>query len=90
MPNRDKTGPTGQGPASGWGAGPCGGSQSGYERYGGRGYGRRGRGFGFWGGRRAADSVATPEQERSWLEAQAHNLQDALNKIQERLDALKK
>jgi len=39
MPNRDKTGPMGQGAGTGWGMGPCdGGHGSGLGR--GRGYGR--------------------------------------------------
>ena len=51
MPNRDGTGPAGQGPRTGRGAGNCAG-HGGAGRFGGRGLGRgrRGRGFGsrFW------------------------------------------
>ena len=41
MPNRDGTGPAGQGPAAGRGRGPCGGKGTGQ----GLGRGRRGRRF---------------------------------------------
>jgi hypothetical protein len=92
MPNRDRTGPTGQGPATGWGVGPCGSGKTGYPRFGFRGRGWRGRGFGYGYGWRE-DYVEGPpstDQERSWLEDQARNLKDALNRIQERLDNLNK
>jgi len=43
MPRRDGTGPTGQGPRTGWGAGNCVGG----DKYIGRGFGRGlGRGLG--------------------------------------------
>ena len=86
MPYRDKTGPTGQGPCTGRGAGNCNG-QGGAGRFGGRGLGlgRGGRGRGFGRGLGFA-----PEQERSWLENQVQALQSALQSITERLDALKK
>jgi hypothetical protein len=46
MPNRDKTGPQGQGPLTGRGLGPCGsGTGTGTTRGFGFGFGR-GRGFG--------------------------------------------
>ena len=76
MPNKDGTGPAGQGSRTGRGAGNCAGT-SGAGRFGGRGLGRgRGRGFGRGLG-------ITQDQERSWLEA-------ALQRITERLDTLKK
>ena len=86
MPYRDKTGPTGQGPRTGRGAGNCNG-QGGAGRFGGRGLGlgRGGRGRGFGRGLGFA-----PEQKRSWLENQVQALQSALQSITERLDALKK
>ena len=80
MPFRDGTGPSGQGPRTGHGAGNCAG-RGGVDRFGGRG--GRGRGFGRGLG-------IAPEQERSWLENQAQALQAALQSITERLDALKK
>ena len=46
MPNRNGTGPAGQGPRTGRGAGNCTG-QGGTGRFGGRGLGRGGRGRGF-------------------------------------------
>ena len=77
MPFGDGTGPAGNGPRTGRGAGNCTG-QGGAGRFGGRGFGfgrgGRGRGFGNLG--------YSPDQERSWLEA-------ALQSITERLDALK-
>ena len=77
MPYRDGTGPAGNGPRSGSGAGNC-ADQGGTGRFGRRGLGLgrggRGRGFGNLG--------FSPDQERSWLEA-------ALQNITERLEALK-
>jgi hypothetical protein len=84
MPFRDGTGPLGQGPRTGRGAGACAG-QGGTGRFGGRGLGMGrglGRGFGGLG--------YTPDQERFWLESQVKSLQAALQSIIERLDALKK
>jgi len=80
MPNRNGTGPAGQGPRTGRGVGNCTG-QGGTGRFGGRGLGRggRGRGFGY-----------TPDQDSSWLEDQVKSLQSALQSITERLDAMKK
>lgn len=80
MPYKDGTGPSGQGPRTGRGAGNCAGTGS-TGRFGGRGLGLgrggrgRGRGLGLGFG-------YNPEQDRSWLEA-------ALQSITERLNALK-
>jgi len=82
MPNRNGTGPTGQGPRTGRGAGNCAG-QGGAGRFGGRGLGRGGRGFGRGLG-------YAPGQGSSWLEDQVKSLQSALQSITERLDAMKK
>jgi hypothetical protein len=82
MPNRNGTGPTGQGPRSGRGAGNCTG-QGGTGRFGGRGLGRRGREFGRGLG-------YAPGQNSSWLEDQVKSLQSALQSITERLEAMKK
>ena len=92
MPNRDRTGPTGRGPTTGWGAGPCGGGKTEYLGFGGRGRGWRGRGYGYGNWRRGnyAENISSPDQERSWLEEQARNLREALNRIQERIDDLNK
>ena len=82
MPNRNGTGPAGQGPRSGRGAGNCNG-QGGTGRFGGRGLGRGGRGFGRGFG-------YAPDQDHSWLADQVKSLQSALQNITERLDAMKK
>ena len=51
MPGRDRTGPEGEGPMTGWGAGGCAGTpRPGYAPFGGRAFGRRGYARG--GGRR--------------------------------------
>jgi len=76
MPNRDDTGPLGQGSRTGRGFGNCAG-QDGI----GRGIGRRGAGRGF--------GVA-PEQDSSWVENQIQSLKSALQSISDRLDAMKK
>ena len=79
MPNRNGTGPAGQGSRSGRGTGNCTG-QGGAGRFGGRGRGRGlGRSFGY-----------TQDQDNSWLENQIKSLQSALQSITERLDAMKK
>jgi hypothetical protein len=54
MPGRDRTGPMGEGPMTGWGYGLCSGNPT--PVYGGWGFGRGyapgfGRGFGWGGGR---------------------------------------
>ena len=84
MPNRNGTGPDGQGSRTGRGAGNCTG-QGGTGRFGGRGLGRGGRGRGFGRGFGYAS-----DQNNSWLEDQVKSLQSALQSITERLDALKK
>ncbi len=81
MPDRNGTGPVGQGSGTGWGAGNCKG-QGGAGR-GGRGFGRGGRGRG--AGRRFGGLGANSDQEPSWLEALLATLQN----ITERLDARK-
>lgn len=76
MPRRDRTGPMGEGPMTGWGYGPCSGNPvQGYGNFGyrggfGRGYGR---GFGWGGGGRrwrnrfrAADIPGWMSYESTW------------------------
>jgi hypothetical protein len=98
MPRGDRTGPMGAGPMTGWGAGDCGDSDapSFFPRWGfgwGRGLGRgRGR-RGFYPAFRSWDVPgwaprASREQESGWLKSQAGSLQAALDKINERLQAL--
>ena len=116
MPFGDKTGPQGQGPMTGRGAGYCSGTNApgfaaapgrGFGRgWGGAGFGRGfGRGAGFGRGRGGwgqggiypaypaqpyASAPYTPEQEVSTLKAQSTQLQDTLQRINERLDELEK
>ena len=88
MPYRDGSGPSGQGPRTGRGAGNCTGT-GGDNRYGGRGLGRRGAGRGFNRGFGRGLGVA-PEQDRSWFMEQIQSLQSAIKSISDRLDASKK
>ena len=121
MPFGDRTGPQGQGPMTGRGAGYCSGSNApGFATASGRGFGRgwggggfgrgfgrgagfgRGRGRGGWGqgglypaypvypAQPYAAVPYTPEQEMSDLKAQATQLQDTLQRINDRLDELEK
>ena len=74
MPARDNTGPTGQGPMTGRGAGVCPGNntttQMGVGRGGGRGRGMgRGQGFGF------RTAAPTREQQIDALKAQLAQLE---------------
>ena len=101
MPRRDRTGPMGAGPMTGWGTGDCADQDAaspsgiiprwGYGRGGGfgRGAGRRGR-FQAFGPRDAVSWAPriNREQESSWLKTRAIDLQDALARINERLQAL--
>ena len=93
MPNRDKTGPTGQGPLTGRGLGPCG---AGLAR--GRGFGRGfGRGLGRGFGRRCwcpmvqqATEVNMPkEDEKKILEAELKEIEAEKAEIAKRLKELK-
>jgi len=77
MPNLDKTGPTGQGPRTGRGMGPCGGSMR--SNWGCRGC----YGFGF---RR----FLSPKNELTALEDEEQILKEELEAIQEEKTALKK
>ncbi len=115
MPFGDRTGPQGQGPMTGRGAGYCSGvtNAPGFATAPGRGFGRGGAGFGRGFGRGAgfgrgrggwgqggvypaypaqpyAPAPYTPEQEVSTLKAQAAQLQNTLQRINERLDELEK
>ncbi len=100
MPRRDRTGPTGAGPMTGWGDGDC--TEQDAASYVPRrsfGFGR-GRGFGRGAGRRARFQTYGPwnapgratgmsrEQESSWLKSRAVELKDALEKISERIQSM--
>ena len=78
MPNRDGTGPSGQGPLTGRGLGPCG---CGMRRGFGRGYGR---GFGF---RRQV--ALTKEEEKKILEAELKEIETEKQTIEKRLKEMK-
>ena len=86
MPNRDGTGPMGQGPMTGRGMGPCGAGQArGFG--GGRGFGRgQGRGFG-----RVIPVYQEPtkEQEAEILKAEKTEIERELKEIEKRLKELK-
>jgi hypothetical protein len=83
MPNQDSTGPSGQGPRTGRGAGNCNGQGgTGIGRGAGRGLGRRGgRGTGA-GGRGLGINAS---QGNSWLGDQLSSLQAAIEKLTEKL-----
>ena len=102
MPGRDRTGPMGAGPMTGWGDGDC--TEQDAAAYSprrsfGRSFGR-GRGFGRGAGRRGRYQAYGPwitpswarslnrEQETSWLKSRDAELKDALVKINERLQGL--
>jgi hypothetical protein len=76
MPNKDKTGPNGQGPLTGRGLGICGnGMQKGY----GMGFGRGCR----WGYQ--TPITLTKEEEKKILEANLKNIEAEKEAIQNRL-----
>ena len=80
MPNKDKTGPAGQGPLTGRGFGPCGAGL------------RRGCGFGRGFGRKAflAEPLAlSKEQEKKVLEAEIAEIEAEKTEIAKRLKDLK-
>lgn len=95
MPGRDRTGPQGTGPITGWGAGYCGGNQAGPGNFDGRGWQCRGGGRGrrnmFYatsqpGWRRVAwDDNPAPEQEAQDLKSRAAALEDELKLVAQRL-----
>ncbi len=84
MPNKDKTGPIGEGPMTGRGAGMCGGGA-------GRGFGRGhgpGRAMCAWADRQYQ---AMPKEERkAILEEEIMNLQQDLDSAKNELSNLEK
>ena len=85
MPGQDKTGPSGQGPLTGRGLGPCGGGRGfGFRRGFGRGCGR---GFGWRAG--AEPVTLTKEQEKKILEAELAELEAEKAEIGKRLKEIK-
>jgi len=86
MPRRDRTGPMGEGPMTGWGMGPCGRGMG--RRFGrGRGFGR---GFGF---RRFYEpyprTQITKEEETKMLEDEIKFLQEETESLKKRIKELK-
>lgn len=79
MPRRDKTGPLGSGPGTGWGMGPCGMGMD-WQRGFGRGFGR------FW---RFGSQISTKE-EKEILEEEVGILEDELKSIKTRISELKR
>jgi len=86
MPLFDRTGPSGQGPLTGRGAGPCGGglgSKFGFGRGSGfrRGLGRGlGRGFGFFG------RAPTESEEKELLKDYKKDLEQELSAVDKELN----
>jgi len=76
MPNRDGTGPEGQGPLTGRGLGPCG---LGLRRGFGRGFAR---GFGW---RYAEPITLTKEEQKKILEAELKDIEAEKQEIEKRL-----
>lgn len=98
MPRADGTGPMGNGPRTGRGAGPCAGNlrPDNMNQMPGRGFGRgsgRGLGGGMGRGRWARKGgfcvQPNPEEEQYSLENQKVALQGRLNDVNKKLDELK-
>jgi len=77
MPRQDKTGPTGSGPMTGRGMGPCGGGAG------------RGRGFGVGLGRRGQYPV-TEEEKKTALERESQYLKNDLKEVEKEIETLEK
>ena len=95
MPGRDRTGPMGYGPGTGWGAGPCADNPNPYIP--GRGFGMgyvHGRGFrggmgrGRWARWSGPFAQPTPEEERCFLEDEMEVLQNRLDFVKKRIEEL--
>ena len=82
MPRFNGTGPSGYGPGTGWGIGPCGAGMRGRRGYG-SGYGLGyGRGLGW-------ERPYTEKEESKDLKDEAGYLEEELKAIKERLAELK-
>lgn len=92
MPWGDRTGPMGEGPMTGRGAGYCTGVREyvyppprrGFRTGMGRAFGGRGRGFGAWG----AAAQPDPEMEKQVLQDRVRALQSEMDLIKGRLDEM--
>ena len=83
MPGQDRTGPSGQGPMTGWGLGLCGqGLRQGF----GRGLGR---GFGFGFRNQVQPVELSGEQEKKILEAELDEIEAEKTEINKRLREFK-
>jgi len=76
MPGFDRTGPSGQGPLTGRGFGPCGSGR-------GKGFGRRFYGFGY------GYQVLTSEEKKQGIEEEIKGLEDYLEYLKGELKNLK-
>lgn len=98
MPGKDRTGPMGAGPRTGWGMGYCGANEqprfatppAGYRGWSNAGYGGRGRGWRhrFYATGIPGWAVTEPEQETTALKDQADWLKSQLDAIQKRIEEL--
>jgi hypothetical protein len=97
MPGGDRTGPVGQGPRTGRGAGYCGpGDEPGFATAGGRGgfgFGRGrgfgagrgfGRGWGRWFGFAASEEAPRADNEADRLRAQVEELKNRLARLEQK------
>jgi len=82
MPRFDGTGPSGYGPGTGWGLGPC-GAGMGWRRGLGRGFGRR-RSWGYG----PYQPQITKKEEKEILEEEVTGLEEELKAIKARLAEL--
>jgi hypothetical protein len=90
MPNFDRSGPNGQGPMTGRGAGYCAGNEQPAPRWGrglGRFFGNRGFGRNFIGGA-GYNAPSTNVQEEDALRQQQSWLQNQLESISQRIEQL--
>ncbi len=88
MPRGDGTGPVGQGPMTGRGAGRCAGNN--VPRYGNGFFGRNfgfGRGFGFGYNNQTPYTETT---EKSWIETAINALKNQLQNLEKRREDLDK
>lgn len=90
MPNKDKTGPLGQGPMTGRGLGLCGGGAgAGFRRGFGRGFGRFCPRWGAAGFAGTSPVALTKAQEKKVLEAELAEIEAEKSEIEKELKELK-
>lgn len=86
MPRFDGTGPTGQGPATGWGMGPCG---AGLRRGQGGGFNRFSRGFGAGRGLNYRQRPWTKQETLNALTDEEKMLEEELQTIKQEIKSFK-